>query len=136
MLSKRLKVLRGSKTQNEVADALGISRARYSHYENDHVEPDIQLLIKMANYFNTTIDDLLGNKADLYLGEIKPQYGTIQESPVDEILDLLNKHNLNAMSFFDIKKWEALKPEQIRELVNYFNYLVQQAKENEKEGNM
>ena len=132
LLSKRLKVLRGSKTQNEVADALGISRARYSHYENDHVEPDIQLLIKMANYFNTTIDDLLGNKADLYLGEIKPQYGTIQESPANEILELLNKHNLNAMSFFDIKKWEALKPEQIRELVNYFNYLVQQAKENEE----
>ncbi|WP_242057299.1 helix-turn-helix transcriptional regulator [Pseudalkalibacillus hwajinpoensis] len=68
MLSKSLKVLRGSKTQNEVADALGISRARYSHYENDHVEPDIQLLIKMANYFNTTIDDLLGNTAGLYLG--------------------------------------------------------------------
>lgn len=130
LLSKRLKLLRGSKTQNEVAYALGISRARYSHYENDHVEPDIQLLIKMANYFNTTIDDLLGNKADLYLGEIKPQYGTNQESPVNEILDLLNKHNVNAMSFFDIKKWEALKPEQMRELVNYFNYLVQQAKEN------
>ena len=74
----------------------------------------------------------LGIKLDLYLGEIKPQYGTIQESPVNEIMDLLNKHNLNAMSFFDIKKWEALKPEQIRELVNYFNYLVQQAKENDE----
>ncbi|MGE6202997.1 helix-turn-helix domain-containing protein [Guptibacillus hwajinpoensis] len=132
MLSKRLKVLRGSKTQNEVAYALGISRARYSHYENDHVEPDIQLLIKMANYFNTTIDDLLGNKSELYVGEIKKPYNTIDKNPINEIMQFLKKHDINAVSFFDINKWEALKPEQIRELENYFNYLVQQAKENDE----
>lgn len=60
MLGKRLVTLRGSRTQQEIADKLGISRARYSHYENNHVEPDNELLQKMADYFDVTTDYLLG----------------------------------------------------------------------------
>lgn len=58
-LGKRLKRLRGKRTQEDISDALGISRARYSHYENDHVQPDHELLIKMANYYNVSLDFLL-----------------------------------------------------------------------------
>ncbi|MCY7911880.1 helix-turn-helix transcriptional regulator, partial [Bacillus haynesii] len=34
MLGGRLKSLRGKRTQEEVAKQIGVSRARYSHYEN------------------------------------------------------------------------------------------------------
>ena len=60
MLEKRLIALRGSKTQQEVADGIGISRARYSHYENGRSEPDNDLLYKIAEYFDVTTDYLLG----------------------------------------------------------------------------
>jgi transcriptional regulator with XRE-family HTH domain len=57
---KRLANLRGKKTQQEIADKLGISRARYSHYENEHVEPDNELLSNIAELFNVSADYLLG----------------------------------------------------------------------------
>lgn len=61
-LGNRLKSLRGTRTQQEIANILGISRARYSHYENNHVQPDNELLDKMAGIFNVTVDFLLGRK--------------------------------------------------------------------------
>ncbi len=61
-IGDRLKLLRkkSGKNQDAVATDLGISRARYSHYENNHVEPDIELIKKLAEYYNVTTDYLLG----------------------------------------------------------------------------
>lgn len=47
--------------QQDVADKLGISRGAYSHYEKGIREPNLDLLIKMADVFRTTVDDLLGH---------------------------------------------------------------------------
>lgn len=59
MLAKRLRELRGQKTQDEVAQDVGITRARYSHYENSRNEPDVYTLQKLADYFNVSVDYLL-----------------------------------------------------------------------------
>lgn len=58
-LGDRLRRLRGKRTQQDIADILGISRARYSHYENNHVEPDHELLKKMSSLYQVTTDYLL-----------------------------------------------------------------------------
>lgn len=62
IFGKRLKELRSAtgKNQEDIANTVGISRARYSHYENNHVEPDIDLIRKIADVFNVTTDYLLG----------------------------------------------------------------------------
>jgi transcriptional regulator with XRE-family HTH domain len=60
MIGERLKYLRGKKTQEDIAKYLGISRARYSHYENGRSEPDNETLKKLADFFNVTTDYLLG----------------------------------------------------------------------------
>lgn len=60
MLGKRLAWLRGSTTQEEVAHNVGISRARYSHYETGRSEPDATTLCKLAEYYNCSLDYLLG----------------------------------------------------------------------------
>lgn len=62
-LGERLRKLRGERMQKEIADELGISRARYSHYERDHVQPDHELLYKMADVYGVSIDHLLGRMA-------------------------------------------------------------------------
>lgn len=59
MLDGRLKSLRGKRTQEEVAKQIGVSRARYSHYENGRSEPDYETLKKLADYYKVTIDYLL-----------------------------------------------------------------------------
>ncbi|HDR7797797.1 helix-turn-helix transcriptional regulator [Bacillus tropicus] len=61
---EKLKELRGSRTQDEVAKAIGISRARYSHFENDRNEPDLQLIQKIADFHKVTTDYLLGRTED------------------------------------------------------------------------
>lgn len=60
MLGENLKKLRGKKTQDDIAKILGISRARYSHYENNIREPDCETLIKLADLYSVTLDYLLG----------------------------------------------------------------------------
>jgi transcriptional regulator with XRE-family HTH domain len=49
-------------TQKEIADFLGISRQAYANYESGNREPDNNTLIKLASYFNISVDYLLGNE--------------------------------------------------------------------------
>lgn len=62
MLGQKLKALRkqSNKTQQQIADKLGITRAAYSHFENDRNQPDSETLVKLADIFETTTDYLLG----------------------------------------------------------------------------
>jgi DNA-binding XRE family transcriptional regulator len=60
MLGDRLRQLRGRRTQEYVAKHLGVLRASYSHYENEHVEPSLETLCKMADLFQVSTDYLLG----------------------------------------------------------------------------
>lgn len=62
MFGKNLKILRteSGKTQQQVADYLGLSRGAYSHLENERNEPDQETLVKIANYFDVSTDYLLG----------------------------------------------------------------------------
>lgn len=61
---KGLKQIRKERnlTQLKVAMDLNISREALSHYENGKREPSIELLIKMSEYFNVSIDFLINGK--------------------------------------------------------------------------
>lgn len=59
MLKLKALRLQSQKTQQEVANELGISRPTYSRYESGDREPDYNTLVKIADYFNVSIDDLL-----------------------------------------------------------------------------
>lgn len=60
ILGKNMARLRGNRSQEEVAQSIGISRARYSHYETARSEPDHEVLESLANYFGVSTDYLLG----------------------------------------------------------------------------
>lgn len=47
------------KTKKEFAHVLGIPATTYGQYENDKREPDFELLIKISELLNTSIDSLL-----------------------------------------------------------------------------
>ena len=47
-------------TQKEIADFLHIKQNTYSQYENGHRQVPIDVLIKLARYYNTSIDYLVG----------------------------------------------------------------------------
>lgn len=62
MFSDRLKALREDHdlTQSELSKKLKISRTALSNYETGFREPNLEILISIADYFNVTLDYLLG----------------------------------------------------------------------------
>lgn len=57
-LKENLKLLRKrrKRSQEEVARSLSITRSAYNSYENGVAEPGIQLLIKLADFFQLSLD--------------------------------------------------------------------------------
>ena len=58
---KRIRKERGL-NQLKVALDLNISREALSHYENGKRSPDIQMLRKLSEYFNVSIDFLINGE--------------------------------------------------------------------------
>lgn len=48
-------------SQQRLADAIGVSQPSINKYENHNIEPDIEILKRISNYFNTSIDYIVGN---------------------------------------------------------------------------
>ena len=48
-------------TQQQLANAVGVSQQSINKYENHNIEPDIETLIAIADFFHTSVDDLLGH---------------------------------------------------------------------------
>ncbi len=64
MFSDNLKALRYERhiTQQQLADALGLSRSTIGMYEKGEREPDFETSEAIADYFNVRLDDLVGRK--------------------------------------------------------------------------
>ena len=56
-----LKILRKKNriTQKELASALHISQTSVSKYERGESEPDLEMIIKMSDFFGVTIDEFV-----------------------------------------------------------------------------
>lgn len=59
-IGNKLKELRISEglTQQELSARLGISRVNYTRYETDKVRPDYETLIKLADFYNVSLDEI------------------------------------------------------------------------------
>ena len=59
-----LKIIRKQKKLNQlkVALDLNISREALSHYENGKRSPDVEMLRKLSDYFNVSIDFLINGE--------------------------------------------------------------------------
>ena len=76
---KNLKKLRLRKglSQQRLADIIGVSRQSVNKYENHSIEPDIDTLISLANFFHTSVDYLVGH------------------TDIDHIIEKVNHYDLN-----------------------------------------
>lgn len=89
MIGKKLRELRGDKTLQEVADALGITRVSLGYYEKGERKPDSDMIIKIARYYGVSSDYILGISSS-YSGDINLSY-LVENTRFseDEILKLL-----------------------------------------------
>lgn len=66
MLNENIKKLRMALniSQVELAKKLGVSKQSVSNWENDNIQPSIDMLIKIAKCLNVSTDFLLGLKVE------------------------------------------------------------------------
>ena len=69
MLNENIKRLRMARGLNQVqfARVMGVSKQCVSNWENDNVMPSIEMLIKIADFFNVTTDYILGRNERTYI---------------------------------------------------------------------
>ena len=87
----RLKEVRlnNQKTQQQVALALNITQNTYSNYEKEKTQPDFAVLIKLADYFHVTIDEILGHEVPYTLNRV--QFSDKQLEVIESIKDLTDE---------------------------------------------
>lgn len=63
MMLENLKKLRNEAkiSQKQLADAIGVSQQSINKYENHNIEPDIDTMIHIADFFGTSVDYLIGH---------------------------------------------------------------------------
>lgn len=52
-------------TQAEVAQRLQLSRSSYNAYEQNICEPNIKILSKLADFYHTSIDHIVGGETQI-----------------------------------------------------------------------
>jgi transcriptional regulator with XRE-family HTH domain len=92
LLRKKKKV-----SQRQLGKALGINYSNFPKYENDEHFPSAEILIKLSNFFDVSIDYLLRDK------NIEDDFSAIQDRRVfDKIKDLDTLSEQDRNSIFNI----------------------------------
>lgn len=110
MLGNRIKTLReelGLK-QEELANKISVSPSAIGMYETNKREPNNELILKLAQFFNVTTDYLLG-KSDI-------------RNPGQQIDDVLNE----AMIGMSKEEYEALNETQKKQIRDFAIFVKNQ----------
>lgn len=107
MFAKRFTSLRENKNllQKDIAEFFKVEQATVSNWENGKRIPDSDMLIKIANYFNVSVDYLLGN-------EPKPNKKEQELLEIEALKNLLIKNGY-------MKPGEDLSNEELDRLMKF-----------------
>lgn len=126
-LGERLKLLREEKdlSQEEMGHSFNLKQSSFSCYENNTKQPSIDTLIKLADFFNVSIDYLVG-RSDSY----DPEYVADGEKPyLPAVFEVIK----NKVSGLDKELFSILQdvivncsPEQKSDLLVLIKVLIKQ----------
>lgn len=68
VFAEQLKTLRkiNGLTQKELAENVGVQQGAINKWESKQTEPNIEKLVKLADYFDVSLDYLIGGKNEKY----------------------------------------------------------------------
>ena len=104
MFGERLIGLRKEKelSQKECAAAFGVDASKYNKWENEKNSPDYETVCRLAQFFSTTTDYLLGNSNVRHLPD---------QVPLQDWQGALQAQLMNSMQSFFIKNPDLPIPE-------------------------
>jgi transcriptional regulator with XRE-family HTH domain len=110
MFAEKLKGLRIAKdiTQKDISEIFCISQSTIAMWETGKREPDYETIIKIANYFEVTIDYLLGNSDE------PTPVSNLSNIPDDEVWELRREmaERPEMKTLFSLAK--TAKPDDVR----------------------
>lgn len=109
---------RNSLTQKEVAKYLNIANSTYNGYEKETSEPNIQNLMKLAELFDCTIDELIGNKKSTSLTASPEKQNLL--STIDKLTEI-ECHKLNIFAEGLISNRVEQQKKRTDNLINIIN---------------
>lgn len=113
IFNKRLRSLREQHkiSQKDFAEILGVSNVVLSRYENGERKPDYDMLIKIAEYFDVSVDYLLGKSNSVQLSD-EEEFQNFIEDPELEMWykQLPNNKEEDLRALKDM--WEIIKRNQ------------------------
>ena len=86
MLGEKIKLLRKQKniSQDDFAKMMGYSRSLIANWERDLRDPDTAALVKMADFFNVSVDYLL-SREDYYGNPYHKEENALPASPASSL---------------------------------------------------
>ena len=102
---RKLRVKKGV-SQQLLAESIGISQQSVNKYENHNIEPDIETLTAIADFFNTSVDYLIGH------------------TEIDRVIETTERYELNEDEAEIVEEYRSLtnrQKESIRMLIQNFN---------------
>lgn len=111
-------------TQSQLAKKLDTSKSNISKYESDSIEPNMKTLVLISEYFNVSIDYLLGTSN---IRNITHPSLSKEETELIEYYNYI--HNSTSLSFKEKKKLTLFFPfatflqSEEKELIGYYNKL-------------
>lgn len=108
----KIKELRGQKNikQAELAAAIRVSQAALSGYETGKYEADIDTYKRIADYFEVSLDYLLGNDGNFQNGIRIPVLGSVPAGiPIEAVEDIIDWEDLSLDMLGGGKEYFALR---------------------------
>lgn len=96
-------------SQTELAKVTGVSQKSISNYEKGISDPDIETLVKFADYFHITVDSLIGHEVPYLLD--KSLLSLEQSQLIDKIVKLTREQCMMTDAYIE----GLLKGQQNRE---------------------
>ena len=92
MLGEKIKEIRQANriTQVELARALNVTKQSVSNWENDNIQPSVELLKQIAVFFHCSVDYLLELDTGRKILDVS-QLTTEQTAHIQQIVDDLSK---------------------------------------------
>ena len=86
----KLKELREQQnlSQQDLAKILKVSPSTVSNWESGKRQPDIQMIVVIANYFNVSVDEVLGRSVEDRVRKTNTENHNLD---IDEVLKIVNK---------------------------------------------